>query len=86
VDALIGRGVEGVQDDDAALHCEFDLAEDGDVCEGIAQNGDEVGPSRRRINPSRLRVNELAVLEGAASCGSGSDCVAPTVLQSMPLP
>jgi hypothetical protein len=66
---LIGWSVEGVHDDDAALHYEFDLAEDGDVREGIALDGDEVG--------------ELAALEGAdlvlrvekfgGRCGSGAD-------------
>lgn len=61
--------MEGVHDDCAALHYELDLAEDGDVREGVALDGDEVG--------------ELAVFEGAdlvlrvekfgGGCGSGAD-------------
>lgn len=62
--------MEGVHDHaDGALQYEFDLAEDGDVREGIALDGDEVG--------------ELAVLDGAdlvlriekfgSRCGGGAD-------------
>ena len=61
---LVGGSVEGVHDDYAALHYEFDLAGDGDVGEGFGLNGDEVGPSRlpsqlraSKVNPSRLREN-----------------------------
>lgn len=44
---LVGWGVEGVHDDDAALHYEFDVAEDGDV---------------RRANPSTsLRIKRRAL-------------------------
>lgn len=72
--------MEVVHDDDAALHYEFDLAEGGDVGEGVTLDGDEVGPFRQDRNlrsrlPSQLpsqigasrvsRVNELGVLEGA---------------------
>ena len=38
-----GRGVEGVEDGDAGFHDELDLAKKGDVGEGVALDGDEVG-------------------------------------------
>lgn len=76
--------MEGVHDDCAALHYEFDLAEDGDVREGVALNGDEVGPSRLPSQLRASRINELAELESEAAIrervapGKDQQCCAPT--------
>lgn len=59
--------MEGVHDADAALHYEFDLAEDGGVRERVALDGDEVGPSRLPSWLRASRINEVDVLEGADS-------------------